>query len=65
MFGKQTRGYKMPNRMAGGIRCFQSAVNFLMEAICDFYRDFPKPWKFATVSNDLLFAFVLQFCPAC
>ena len=42
MFGKQMRGYKMPDRMVGDIRCSQSAVNFLMEAICDFYRDSPK-----------------------
>jgi len=51
----------MPDRMVRGIRCFQSAVNFLMEANCDFYRDFPKPWKFATVSNDLLFTFMFDF----
>ena len=49
----------MPNRMAGGIRCFQSAVNFLMVAICDFYGDFSKPWKLTAVSKDLLFTFVL------
>jgi hypothetical protein len=45
--------------MAEGIRCFQSAVNFLMVAICDFYRDYPKPWKLTTVSKDLLFTFAL------
>ena len=51
----------MPDRMVGGIRCFQSAVNSLVEAICDFFRDFPKPWNFATFSKGLLFTFICDF----